>query len=156
MTENNELKEPKEPKEAVSEGSSPEARIAELEGLLSRRDTELGGANTRIAELERAVSDSAGRQKQLQESLNQAVSSYKALVAQSNPDILGELIAGDSVDAINSSLKSARELVSKVRSGVEAEIASVKVPAGAPQRTPLDLSALSPREKIQYGIGGKK
>jgi len=30
------------------------------------------------------------------------------------------------------------------------------VPAGAPGRRASDLSALSPREKIQYAIGGKK
>lgn len=151
MTENIEQE-----REGLTQGGMLESRIAELEGSLSKRDEELVSANGRIAELERSVSESDGKQRQLQDSFKQAVSSYKVLVVQTNPDILEELIIGDSIDAINSSLKSARELVNKVRSGVEAEIALTKVPAGAPQRTPVDLSALSPREKIQYGIGGKK
>ena len=151
MTENIEQE-----REGLTQSGVLESRIAELEGSLSKKDEELVSANGRIAELERSVSESDGKQRQLQDSFKQAVSSYKALAVQTNPDILEELITGDSIDAINSSLKSARELVNKVRSGVEAEIALTKVPAGAPQRTPVDLSALSPREKIQYGIGGKK
>jgi hypothetical protein len=43
-----------------------------------------------------------------------------------------------------------------VKKSVEKEISNIKVPAGAPGRRASDLSALSPREKIQYAIGGKK
>ena len=71
------------------------------------------------------------------------------------PD-LEELITGDTVEAINQSLENAGTLISKVRQGLEEEASRVRVPAGAPQRAPLDLSALSPREKIQYAIGGKR
>jgi len=131
-------------------------RVAELEGLVAEKDEELSQANTRIAELEQAVADSSNKLSKVNENLNLAISSYKALVVQSNLDVPEELIAGDSIEAVNNSLTSARELISKVRSGIEAEISSAKVPAGAPQRAPIDLSALSPREKIQYAIGGKK
>jgi len=131
-------------------------RVAELEGLVAEKDEELSQANTRIAELEQAVAESSNKLSKVNESLNQAISSYKALVVQSNLDVPEELIAGDSIEAVNNSLTSAKELISKVRSGIEAEISSAKVPAGAPQRAPIDLSALSPREKIQYAIGGKK
>jgi len=37
---------------------------------------------------------------------------------------------------------------------MEEEVSKARIPAGAPQRVPPDLSALSPREKIQYAIGG--
>jgi len=131
-------------------------RVAELEGLVAGKEEELSQANTRIAELEQAVADSSNKLSKVNENLNLAISSYKALVVQSNLDVPEELIAGDSIEAVNNSLTSARELISKVRSGIEAEISSAKVPAGAPQRAPIDLSALSPREKIQYAIGGKK
>ena len=131
-------------------------RVAELEGLVAEKEEELSQANTRIAEMEQAVADSNNKLSKVNESLNLAISSYKALVVQSNLDVPDELIAGDSIEAVNNSLTSARELISKVRSGIEAEISSAKVPAGAPQRAPIDLSALSPREKIQYAIGGKK
>ena len=65
------------------------------------------------------------------------------------------MIPGGTVDAVNESLGSARALVDRVKQGIEAEAFMTKVPAGAPQRAPLDLSVLSPREKIQYAIGGK-
>ena len=52
-------------------------------------------------------------------------------------------------------VEKAKALVSRVKQGVEAEVSLAKVPAGAPERTLPDLSALSPREKIQYAIGGR-
>ena len=70
------------------------------------------------------------------------------------PDVPEELIAGDSIEAIADSLTSAKELVTKIRKGMEAEISLARVPIGAPERAAPDLSALSPREKIQYAIGG--
>ena len=125
------------------------ARVAELEGLLAEKDEELVKANARVAELEQVVAE-------LESKLAQAVSSYKALVVKSNPGVLEELITGNTIDDINASLEQARTILSKVRQGLEAEIASRRVPAGAPERTLVGLSALSPREKIQYGIGGKR
>lgn len=67
--------------------------------------------------------------------------------------MLAELITGETVDEINESLKKARALIERVKQEMEAETAKTMVPAGAPQRMPMDLSALSPREKIQYAIG---
>ncbi len=118
------------------------ARVAELEGLVAQKEEEMVKANSHITELEQAVT--------------QAVAVYRVLVVQSNPDVIEEMVTGDTIDDINSSLKRAKTFVSKVREGLEAEMAGAKVPAGAPQRTPIDLSALSPREKIQYAIGGKR
>ena len=146
------------------------ARIVELEGLLAQRDKELGSAESRISELEQVVVDrdsqivalkqsvSELEQKlgELNDALTQAVSSYRALVVKSNPGVPEELITGDTIEAIDDSLANAQILIDKVRQELEAEIAAAKVPAGAPQRAPVDLSALSPREKIQYAIGGKK
>ena len=86
--------------------------------------------------------------------LPQAVAAYKELMLQANPGILTELITGDTVEEINESLKNARILVDRVRQEMEAEASKTRIPAGAPQRAPLDLSALSSREKIQYAIGG--
>ena len=124
------------------------SRVIELEALVAQKDEELAKANTRVSEFEMVVAESDRR-------LAQAVSSYKALVAKSNPEVLEELIVGDTIEDINTSLEKAKTIVGKVRQGLEVEMASARVPAGAPERTPTDLSALSPREKIQYGMGGK-
>ena len=146
------------------------ARITELEGLLAQKDEELAFRDSRISELEQIVVDRDNRIATLKQSvaeleqkladlnnaLPQAVSSYRALVVKSSPGVPEELITGDTIEAIDESLANAQTLIDRVRQELEAEIAAAKVPAGAPQRTPVDLSALSPREKIQYAIGGKK
>ena len=130
--------------------------ITELEGLVAQKDEELTKTNARITELEQAVAESEEKLTTIHNSLAEAVAGYKAMVVQANPEVLEELVTGDTVDSINDSLNKAKTLVSRVRQGLETEISGAKIPAGAPQRTPPDLSALSPREKIQYAIGGKK
>jgi uncharacterized coiled-coil protein SlyX len=130
--------------------------ITELEGLVAQKDEELTRANARITELEQAVAGSEEKLTTIQNSLAEAVAGYKAMVVQANSEVLEELVTGDTVESINDSLNKAKTLVSRVRQGLETEISGAKIPAGAPQRTPPDLSALSPREKIQYAIGGKK
>jgi len=65
------------------------------------------------------------------------------------------MIKGETIEAINESVKSAKALVERVKQEMRAENARVRVPAGAPQRTLPDLSALSAREKIKYAMEGK-
>ena len=146
------------------------SRVAELEGLIAEKDEGLASKDSRISELEQAIADRDNqiaalkqslaeldqRLTELDNSLSQAVSSYRALVVKSSPGVPEELIAGDSIEAIDRSVEDAQTLIDKVRKELEAEIAGARVPAGAPQRTPLDLSALSPREKIQYAIGERR
>lgn len=142
--------------EGEESGQGQALTITELEGLVAQKDEELTKANTHITELEQAVAGSDEKLTTIQNSLAEAVASYKAKVVEANPEVLEELITGDSIECINESLRKAKTLVSRVRQGLEVEISGAKIPAGAPPRTPPDLSALSPREKIQYAIGGKQ
>ena len=121
----------------------------ELEGLIAEKDKELAAKDSCISELEQRLTELNNR-------LSQVVSSYRALVIKSNPGVPEELITGDSIEAIGKSLADAQNLINKVRKEVEAEIAGTRVPAGAPQRTLVDLSALSTREKIQYAISERR
>ena len=106
----------------------------------------------RITELEQALAQSEAALKAGNDSLAEAVASYQAMVIAANPEIPEELISGDGIEAVNRSLEEAKSLISRVKQGLEAEVQASRVPAGAPQRTPPDLSALSSREKIQYGV----
>ncbi len=154
---NDELEALREERESLKQGKEVlnvelEARgttIGELQEALAARDTEVAGLKQTIAEAE-------GKLAQINDSLSQAVASYRELVVAAHPEIPTELIAGDSIEAVDESLQSARMLVDKVKQGIEEETSRTRVPAGAPQRAPLDLSGLSPREKIQYAIGGKR
>jgi phage-related minor tail protein len=146
------------------------SRAAELESLVAERDREISLANIRISELEQTVANLEGEVAALNQSsleseqklaeasdaLSQAIASYKARITESNPEIPAELIDGDTIEDVDSSLERARAIIQKIREGLEADIKMVRVPAGAPPRAPIDLSTLSPLEKIQYGIGGKR
>ena len=143
---------PEEEETEANEASS----IAELEGLIAQKDEALTKANARITELEQATAQSDERLKATNDSLAEAVASYKKVVIEAHPEVPEEFINGDSIDSVNESLQQAQGMISRVRQGLEAEISAVRVPVGAPQRTPPDLSGLSPREKIQYAIGSKR
>ncbi len=148
------------------QGGVSAARINELEALLAGRDEALAKAGIRLSELEQSLASRESdisrleqartemeeRLQGLSHSLAEAVDSYKAMMIQANPEVMAELVSGDSIPVINEAVSKAKALVSKVRQGLEAEVARVRVPAGAPERTSLDLSALSSREKIQYAI----
>jgi len=161
------------PEVAVDESGRSEVseiRIAEFEGLVAQKDDELARVNALVDELEQAITIKDGdmaaltqsrdgledRLTALSNSLVEAITSYKTMVIEANPEVVAELISGDTIESINESLSQAKTLVSKVRQGVEAEISLTRVPAGAPERASLDLSSLSPREKIQYAIGGRR
>ena len=143
-----ELETLKEAKEALSrELEFKETAIAKVRQELSSKDSE-------IITLQQAVAETEKRLTGANDALAKAVASYKALVVESGPGVLAELITGDTVDEVDESLKNAKILIDRVRQEIEEESSKTKVPAGAPQRAPLDMSALSPREKIQYAIGG--
>jgi chromosome segregation ATPase len=160
----------KEPNPLEEKLSQLKSRVSELEQLVAQKDKELSAKDKRLLELEQviadkdneiaslkqAVTESEEKLNQMTERLSQAVSSYKSMVIEANPEVPPELITGDTIDAIDDSLAKAKTLVSKVRQGLEAEVIKTRVPAGAPVRTLPDFSALSAREKIQYAIGGNK
>ena len=126
---------------------SRDATIIRLEQALAAKDGEIAGLNQSLDEAKRTLDE-------LGKALPQAVAAYKELVVQANPGVLAEMITGETIEEVNDSLKNARAIMDRVRQEMEAEAARTRVPAGSPQRAPIDLSALSAREKIQYAIGG--
>ena len=124
-------------------------KTAELEKVIADKGSE-------IAALKKSESELREKLSAVSKSLTEAVVSYKARVIQMNPGITEELISGETIEAVETSLEKAIGLISRVKKSVEKEISQTRVPAGAPGRRTADLSALSPREKIQYAIGGKK
>ena len=125
------------------------ATIARLEQTLAGKDAE-------IAALTQSMDEARQTLEELGKALPQAVAAYKGLIVQANPGLLAELIAGETIAEVDESLKNARALMERVRQEMEAEASRTRIPAGSPQRVALDLSGLSPREKIQYAIGGER
>jgi hypothetical protein len=98
------------------------------------------------------------RLKKLEGSLEKAVSGYRLMLISYNPDILPELITGESVEALDSSLLKARELTGRIKEKLDFITAAERIPEGAPVRTAPDTESLSSEEKIRYGLqnSGKK
>ncbi|MBI2852449.1 MAG: hypothetical protein HYX84_05060 [Chloroflexi bacterium] len=148
------------PKTHSNEPTQPEERrITDLESQLARKSEELTGATARIAELEGSLSSRETEIASLKQeraglelALAGAVANYRALVLQANPGIVEELVSGDTVEAIDASLAKAKALLGKVKQGLAAELSMLRVPVGAPERTLPDVSGLSPREKIQHAM----
>jgi DNA repair exonuclease SbcCD ATPase subunit len=156
-------KEREEPEEIEATGDETdlkqenEALTRELksrDAAIIRLEEALAGKDSETAALKEALTEAEQKLAELNSALSQAVAAYKEMVVQANPGVLAELVTGDTVEEVNESLKNAQALVERVRQEMEAEASNTRIPAGAPQRAPLDLSALSPREKIQYAIGG--
>jgi septal ring factor EnvC (AmiA/AmiB activator) len=137
----------KENEALAQELKSRNTAYIKLEQTLASKDREIDSLKEALAELERKLAETS-------EALARAVDAYKAQVIQINPGVLAELITGETVEEVDESLKNALALVERVRQEMEAETSKTRIPAGAPQRAPLDLSGLSPREKIKYAIGG--
>ncbi len=136
------------------ENESLTRELESREGTIIRLEEALAVKDSEIAALKQSLHEARQTLDEISKALPRAVAAYKELVVQANPGMLAELIAGDTIDEVNESLENARTLMDRVRQEIEAEAAKTRVPAGAPQRAPLDLSALSPREKIRYAIGG--
>jgi chromosome segregation ATPase len=134
------------------ETANAEARtqdaVAEAAGL---RD-ELGAARDAHAA---ASAETAGLRTQLDEAGQRNIAAaqrYRDLVVRSDASLPADLIAGDDIDAVDASVAAAREIVGRVRSHIESQAQAGRVPAGAPPRSAVDLSSLTPEQKIRYGL----
>ena len=156
MPDNKQNQEPNGEELESSRVEELEALLAEKSSRISKLEQAMADRDKQDAALKQSVTELEKKLAELEESLAQAVSSYRASVVQANPGVPEELITGDSIEAIDKSVAAAQTLVEKVRKELEAEIAGTRVPAGAPLRTPVDLSALSPQEKIQHAIGERR
>jgi hypothetical protein len=117
----------------------------------------------KLAELETALNETrqslaarTGDYDRLKAALDDTVSAYRKLAVSSSPLYSDDMISGSSVEEIDASIKKVNGLVKKMRSTLEAELKDLTIPAGAPERSAPDLSGLSPRDKIKYGIQDKK
>ncbi|TET38934.1 MAG: hypothetical protein E3J65_04590 [Dehalococcoidia bacterium] len=123
-----------------------EGRIAELEGELAQFQQSMAVREEEVK----------GEVAALKEKLSSAAGKYRALILAGAPEVPEELVKGETPDEVEASFAAAREMVEKVRRQLEAKAQAERVPAGAPARTPPDLGALSPSEKIAYALATRQ
>ncbi|MCX6006265.1 MAG: hypothetical protein NTZ34_03275 [Chloroflexi bacterium] len=149
------------------------ARVTELEGQLTSKDTELSEAEqaltARVTELEGQLTSKDTELSEAKKTLDtqvqdfgvikmgydEAVTAYRKLTVSSNPTFTEDLITGSTIAEVDASIKKVNELAAGIKSRLEAELKETIIPAGAPERSGPDTSGLSPREKIKAGIQNK-
>jgi len=136
--------------EGNSDGAEEQAEASAAEG------ERIQALEARLAQLEAAIEEEVQRRGQeaaaLKEQLGATVGRYREMALAKAPEVPEELVKGETVEEIDASLAAAQALVERVKKQMEARAAAERVPTGAPARTPPDLSALSPREKIAYAL----
>ncbi len=146
--------------EVASKGEAISERDATIGPLKEELETVKADLATKDSQLtEKAVAfEAVGLElSSLKETHARAVAGYKTAVAAANPLVPADLIKGDSIEAINASVGSARAVVEQVKAAIAAGAAASRVPAGAPAREGPALDNMTPREKIQYALSqGKK
>jgi hypothetical protein len=138
--------------ESEAKATSREADAAELrrqlsalEGSLAERDAAIATHTARLVETEALL-------EQKRDASRSDAARYRDLILRHEPELPADLVAGDTIDAVELSLVQARQTVAQVRQHLEQQAQALRVPAGAPVRAAPDLSSLSSAEKIRLGL----
>jgi hypothetical protein len=102
-----------------------------------------------IASMRALLDDAAQRERE-------AAAHYRALVAEAEPWLLPEDVAGETVAELAASVTAARGMAQRLSERLDARVRALRVPAGAPPRGGPDVSAMTPDEKIKYGLAQRR
>lgn len=146
------MNEEKLPEEIPSEPQQLQETIVAQEGQLKVLGERLAQLQQASEEQGRALELREKEALQLQDKLTLAAAKYRSLLLSGAREIPEELVVGETVEDVEASFARAREMVERVKSRLESQIEAGRIPPGAPLRGKPDLSSLSPREKIAYGL----
>jgi predicted nuclease with TOPRIM domain len=132
-------------REELEEARAEAARLADR----------LADREARTAEMESAEAALRRELEAVHGERRAALARYRELLLAQSPELPPELVTGETLEAIDAAAQAARGLVARVREHVVTEAAR-SVPAGSPPRRGPDLGALSPAEKIRYGIAERQ
>ncbi len=140
----------------TEETKEVEEMTAESEGEENDQERRIGELESTLAQLQQQMAEreqeAQGEVAALKEQLSGAAAKYRALILATTPEMPEELVRGETPEEVEASFAAAREMVEKVKRQLEAQAEAERVPTGAPARTPPDLGALSPQEKIAYAL----
>jgi hypothetical protein len=117
-----------------------EKRVRDLQSTNDKLRAQIKNQQELVSEKDRLISG-------LQSDLGVAVAKYREYLLAQHQEIPPELVKGNTIEEINDSFIEAQKVVERVHQHLEESI-----PAGAPARSDTDISALSPKEKIKYGL----
>jgi len=122
-----------------------EAAVTELRATLEQRDADL-------AEVKATLEQRDAEAEALRHQLASATARYREALLAAAPEVPEELVSGTTPEEVEASLSGARQMVERIRSHIEAQLAEQRVPTGAPIRSAPDVSGMSAQEKIAYAL----
>jgi len=132
-----------------------DARIAELQAEGEALRAERSNLQASLSEAKQGSEAAVAELSQVKETNTQAIAKYLDAVRLANTTIPQDIIAGETIEEIDTSVEKGKAIVESVKKAMEAEASQAKVPAGAPTRGEISLEGLTPREKIAAGIQQK-
>ncbi len=131
-------------RDALAAGEPVEDLLAELE---ARTGEASGGADELTDQVQAALAERDAARALA----DAAVDRYRVARAKTlgvTPDFL----PGATLEAVDAAAERARALVAGIETRVRDQLAAAHVPAGDSGRTPPDLAALAPIDKIKVGL----
>lgn len=138
-------------------GGEAQAEVADVEGVTVAGELETHDTQNLERSTQNSEPESGPQLEQLRAELEGIRSQWleshrRALLAENAGKIAPELVAGSSVEELDRSVAVARSAFEAARAAVLMEIAAIQVPAGNPIRQGAGVEAMSPMEKIAYGL----
>jgi multidrug efflux pump subunit AcrA (membrane-fusion protein) len=139
-----------------------EARALHLDELngqlreqLAAAQADLSAGQGELSSVQAGLSAAQAEKDDLHARLQAAVGKYREVLLAAAPEVVQEMVGGESIEQVDAAMERARQTVLQVRERLESQAQAGRVPMGSPPRTAPDLSALSPIEKIRLGLGQK-
>ena len=132
------------------------AELEEEQTAKAAAEAALVERDARIVELQAEGEALRAEGVAISEAHGLAIGKYLDAVKAANPTIPPDIIAGATIEEIDTSVEKAQSIATAVKASLEAQAKEARVPAGAPLRESLNIDGLSPREKIVAGIQQKQ
>ena len=133
-----------------------EARAAHLEDTLGQTRAELASRDEELTALRDGLAAAGSEAEELRAGLRSAAEKYRQAVLASRAEVPPDLVGGETVEEVDRQLEAALHMVAQLKSHLESQAQTQRVPTGAPARRAPDTTALTPTEKISYGLAQRK
>ena len=133
-----------------------EETLAQAKAELASRDEELAALRDDLSAARAELAATRSEAEELRAGLRSAAEKYRQAVLASQAEVPPDLVGGETVEEVDRQLEAALRMVAQLKSHLESQAQAQRVPTGAPARRALDLGALTPTEKIGYGLAQRK
>ncbi len=134
-----------------------ETDVTGLEERLAEAQAQVESLQLAAADAEARAATAQSRVGELQTQVREAAARYRTARLASAPDVPPDLVPEvGTIDEVEQEFEAAQRVVAQLRERLQQEALeerrSGRIPTGAPNRRPADLSGLPASEKIRLGL----